>query len=350
MIEYMEDWFRLAVDHLPVGIIAIDRERRIQIFNSLLAKLTGLKVENVLGEPFLKLLDGQSAISNKLLQTLATGREYQSLKPEAVIPVNAVTNLVANIFAIKNKSDATVGAVAVFTPERRLQELEKTIIKVEKLAILGQLATEMIHEIRNPLTSISGLMQLLQQHLKGDPKEEYVNIMLAELKHLNSFITDFLLMARPGYCKPAQCSIDKLIKEVVTLVKCEASIRNLIINLEIKKDLPIINADGGQLKQVFLNITRNAFEALPVGGELFIQASSNRQQGVVRIVFKDTGTGIDKQTLANMFNPFFTTKESGTGLGMFISKKIIDNHGGQIEIQSEPENGTTVTVTLPVAS
>ncbi len=345
----MENWFRLAVDHLPVGVIAIDREGRVQVINRFLAKLTGLEVDNVLGEPFHKLLNGQSCISNKLLQTLATGRGYQSLKPESVIPVNTETDLVANIYAMKNKSGTTVGAVSVFTPERRLQELEKTIIKVEKLAILGQLTTEMIHEIRNPLTAVSGLMQLLQQHLKGTPKEEYVTIILAELTHLNSIITDFLLMARPGYCKPTKCSIDQLIKEVLTLVECEASIRNLIINLEIEKDLPIINADRGQLKQVFLNITRNAFEALPVGGKLFIEASSDRQQGFVLIVFRDTGTGIDKQTLANMFNPFFTTKERGTGLGMFISKKIIDNHSGQIEIQSEPGNGTTVTIMLPVA-
>lgn len=349
MAEFLHDWSRLAVDHLPVGIIAVDRESRIKIFNRLLAKLTGIEVEHVLGEPFTKLLDGQNSSSNKLLQTLATGREFQSLKPESVIPVNAKTNLVANISAINNKDGTRVGAIAVFTPERRLQELEKTIIKVEKLAILGQLATEMVHEIRNPLTAVSGLMQLLQQKLKGSPQEEYITIILAELKQLNSFVSDFLLMARPGYCKRAQCSINKLLKEVITLVECEASIRKLIINLEAEKDTPIVNADSGQLKQVFLNITRNAFDALPVGGELFIQSLKDKQQGIVRVVFRDTGIGMDKQTMANMFNPFFTTKNSGTGLGMFISKKIIDNHGGNIEIQSEPGRGATVTVVIPVA-
>lgn len=349
MVEFLHDWSRLAVDHLPVGIIAVDRESRIKIFNRLLAKLTGIEVEHVLGEPFTKLLDGQNSGSNRLLQTLATGREFQSLKPESVIPVNVKTNLVVNISAINNKDGIRVGAVAVFTPERRLQELEKTIIKVEKLAILGQLATEMVHEIRNPLTAVSGLVQLLQQKLKGSPQEEYITIILAELKQLNSFVSDFLLMARPGYCKRSQCSINKLLKEVITLVECEASIRKLIINLETAKDTLIVNADSGQLKQVFLNITRNAFDALPVGGELFIQSLKDKQQGIVRVVFKDTGIGMDKKTIANMFNPFFTTKDSGTGLGMFISKKIIDNHGGHIEIQSKPGRGATVTVVIPVA-
>ncbi len=349
MIEFLDDWSRLAVDHLPVGIIAIDREGRVRIFNRSLSKLTGLKDDHVLGKSFLKLLNGQRSSCNKLLQTLATGKEFKNLKPESVIPVNASSDFTANIYAIRNKGGATVGAMAMFTPERRQQELENTIVKVEKLAILGQLATEMIHEIRNPLTAISGFMQLLQQRLEGTPQEEYLTMMLAELKHINRFVSDFLLLARPGYCKRAQCSINQLIKEVASLVECEAVIRKLIINLETSEGMPLVNADGGQLKQAFLNITRNAFDSLSDGGEVFLRVSSDEQQGIVRVVIRDTGTGMDQQTLANMFDPFFTTKESGTGLGLFISKKIIDNHGGHIKIQTEPARGTTVTVLLPVA-
>lgn len=349
MVEFLEDWSRLAVDHLPVGIIAIDREGRVRIFNRSLSKLTGLKDDHVLGKPFLTLLNGQRSSFNKLLQTLATGKEFKSLTPESVIPVNASSDFMVNIYAIRDKGGVTVGAIAMFTPAGRQQELENTIVKVEKLAILGQLATEMIHEIRNPLTTVSGFMQLLQQHLEGSPQEEYLTIMLAELEHINRFVSDFLLLARPGYCKRAQCSINQLITEVAALVECEAVIRKLIINLETSADMPLVNADGGQLKQVFLNITRNAFDALPDGGEVFLRVSMDQQQGIVRVVIRDTGTGMDQQTLANMFNPFFTTKENGTGLGMFISKKIIDNHGGHIEIQSEPGKGTTVTVLLPVA-
>lgn len=349
MIEFLEDWSRLALDHLPVGIIAIDRESRVRIFNRSLSNLTGLKDDHVLGKSFLKLLNGQKPGFNKLLQTLATGKEFKSLNPASVIPVNASTDFMANIYAIRDKGGVTVGAMAVFTPARRQQELENTLVKVEKLAILGQLATEMIHEIRNPLTAVSGFMQLLQQHLDGSPKEEYLTIMSAELKHINRLVSDFLLLARPGYCKRAQCSINQLITEVVALVECEAVIRKLIISLETSEDIPLVNADGGQLKQAFLNITRNAFDALPDGGEVFLRVSGDEQQGIVRVVIRDTGTGMDEQTLGNMFNPFFTTKESGTGLGMFISKKIIDNHGGHIEIRSEPAKGTTVTVLLPVA-
>ncbi|NLI14276.1 two-component system sensor histidine kinase NtrB [Pelotomaculum propionicicum] len=349
MVESLDGWSHLALDHLPVAIIAIDREGRIRIFNRLLAKLTGIKGDHILGKSFLKLLNGQNPGFNKLLQTLATGKEFQNLKPEFVIPVNTSTDFLANIYAIKNKSGLTAGAMAIFTPERRLQELESTIVKVEKLAILGQLATEMIHEIRNPLTAVSGYLQLLQQHSEGSPKKEYLDIMSAELKRINKLVSDFLQLARPGYCKRAQCSINQLITEVVALVEGEAVIRKLAINLETSEDMPIVNADSGQLKQVFLNITRNAFEALPAGGELSLRVSKDRQQDIVRVVIRDTGKGMDKQTLANMFNPFFTTKDSGAGLGMFISKKIIDNHGGHIEIQSEPARGTTVTVLLPVA-
>ncbi len=349
MIESLDDWSYLAVDHLPIGIIAIDREGRVRIFNRLLAKLTGIKGDHLLGKSFLKLLNGQNPSFNKLLQTLATGREFQNLKPEFVFPVKTSTDYLANIYAIKNKSGLTAGAMALFTPERRLRELESTVVKVEKLAILGQLAAEMIHEIRNPLTAVSGYLQLLRQHSKGILKEDYLNIMSAELNHINRLVSDFLQLARPGYCKRAQCSINQLITEVVALLECEAVIRKLAINLETSVDMPIVNADSGQLKQVFLNITRNAFEALPAGGRLSLRVSKDRDKSIVRVVIQDTGNGMNKQTLENMFNPFFTTKDSSTGLGMFISKKIIDNHGGHIEIQSEPARGTTVTVLLPVA-
>lgn len=349
MVESLVDWLQLVFNHLPLGIITIDRKGHVRLFNHTLSMLTGYKEELVLGKPFPELINKQDSGYNKLLQTLATGKEFQNLKPESVILINASTDFRANTYVIKDKGGATVGAMALLEPAGRQQELENAIIKAEKLAILGQLATEMVHELRNPLTAISGFVQLLQQKIRRNSELEYLAIISDELKHLNRLISDFLLQAKPGYCNRTRCSINQLLTDVVALVECEASLRNLKINLETPEDPPPIKADSGQLKQVFLNIIRNAFDALLDEGQLFLQCSGNEQLGIVRIVIRDTGKGMDRQTMANMFKPFFTTKESGTGLGMFISKKIIDNHGGSIEIQSEPAKGTTITVTLPVA-
>jgi len=349
MVESLVYWLQLVFHHLPLGVIVIDRGGQVRLFNNRLSILSGYKEERVLGKPFLELINNQDSEYNKLLQTLATGKEYQNLMPESVIMLNSSTDFRANTYAIKDKSGATVGAMALLIPAGRQQELENAIIKAEKLAILGQLATEMIHELRNPLTAISGFVQLLQQKIRTNSELEYLDIISDELKRLNRLISDFLLQAKPGYCSRTQCSINKLLTDVAALVECEASLRNLKINLEIPEDPPPIKADSGQLRQVFLNIIRNSFDALPDEGQLFLQCSGDEQLGIVRIVIRDTGKGMDGQIMANMFKPFFTTKKNGTGLGMFISKKIIDNHGGSIDIQSEPAGGTTVTVTLPVA-
>lgn len=347
-MELAGEWSRLALDHLPVGLLVINRHKQIRIFNQVLSRLIGLSCEKVLGEPLLESLDDREANSNILLQTLATGKEFQNVKPEAVISVSCSVACLVNTYVVRNRTGITVGAMAVFSPAGRLQEMENAVVKAEKLAILGQLAAEMVHEIRNPLTAIGCFLQLLQKCLKGNPKEEYIPLMLDELNHANRLISDFLQLSKPGFSRRTRFSIIETINDVMMLVESEARLRQLDIEVDIKVDIPTIIGDKEQLKQVFINIIKNAFDALSDGGKILVQISWDKLEGFAQVSFRDTGVGIDEATITNMFNPFFTTKESGTGLGMFTSKKIIDNHGGSIKIQSEPGKGTTVVVLLPV--
>lgn len=349
MEELFEEWSCLALDHLPVGLLVINRDKKIRIFNQTLSKLLGLKSEKVLGKPFLEILGNREQDFNILLQTLATGREFQNVRPQAVITASCSAACLVNTYAVRNRIGITVGAMAMFSPAARLQEMENAVVKAEKLAILGQMAAGMVHEIRNPLTAVGCFLQLLQKYLKGNPKEEYIPVMLAELNHANRLITEFLQFAKPGYSRRTSCSIIEIIKDVVMLVESEALARQLEIEVNLNVNIPNIIVDSEQLKQVFINIMKNAFDALSEDGKIFVQTAWNELEGFAQVSFRDTGVGIDEDTIANMFNPFFTTKESGTGLGMFTSKKIIDNHGGRIDIQSEPGKGTTVVVLLPVA-
>lgn len=339
MAEIAEILPSLAIDQLVIGILMINREGQVCLFNQALAKMTGLNQHDVLGQSLYP--------PNKLLQTFATGREFQNLQPSTILPVMGLNNCTTSTHIVRGKSGVPVGAMAVFLPAGQQQELEEAVIKAEKLAILGQMAAEMAHEIRNPLTVINGFMTLLQEDLTGTPKEKYVSIIRDELKHVNNLISDFLQFSRPGYAKRTRCSIVQIITDVTMLVDNEASLRNLEIDLELAEDIPDILGDIEQLKQVFLNIFKNAFEALSSSGKIFLQASWNSNEKLVQVIIKDTGMGMDEHTMTSMFNPFFTTKENGTGLGMFIIKKIIENHGGRIEIQSEPGKGTMVTVLLP---
>jgi len=340
MVEIAEILPRLAIDQLVIGLLMINREGQICLFNQALARMTGLNQHEFLGQSLYH--------PNKLLQTFATSKEYQNVQPSTILPVMGLNNCAASTHIVRGKSGVPVGAMAVFIPAGRQQELEEAVVKAEKLAILGQMAAEMVHEIRNPLTVMDGLIKLLQPDLQGTAKEEYVAIILTELKHINHLITDFLQLSKPGYAKRSPCSITQVINEVILLVKNEALLRQLDLQLDLAKDIPNIFGDGEQLKQVFLNILKNAFEALSCDGQVYLQTYWNRPENLVQVIVRDTGVGMDEQTRISMFDPFFTTKENGTGLGMFIIKKIVDNHGGRIEIQSEPEKGTVVTVLLPV--
>lgn len=348
MKNSMGKWPQLALDYLPVGLLVINQEGQVQVFNRILSRLTGLTSQEVIGRPLQDFLNDSKIGFSKLLQTLSTGEEFSNLKSETVLPAIDSDTYMVDTYQITSENSNTIGAMAVFIQVGRQQELENAVVKAEKLAIIGQLAAVAVHEIKNPLTTINGFLQLLQKDLQGTPKEEYLNIMLSELKHVNRLISEFLQLSRPGYSQRTNCSIKQLIREVFILVESEASIRNLEIILDTATDIPPILADSEQLKQVFLNIIRNAFEALPPGGKLYLQTSSDEIQGLVQIIIKDTGAGMDNQTMESMFDPFYTTKESGTGLGMFISKKIVDNHGGRLEVQSEPAKGTVVTVLLPM--
>lgn len=331
-----------------MGLLAIDQKSQIHVFNQVLSRLTGFRADKILGRPLQEVTGNSNPNHNKLQKTLNTGREFYDLKPELVIPVINSNSYTVNTYVIRDSCGIITGAMAVFTPVGQQQELKNAVIKAEKLAILGQLAAGAVHEIKNPLTTINGFLQLLQKDLKGTPKEEYLRIMLDELKHINRLITEFLQLAKPGYSKRTGCNINQLVKEIFMLVKSEALIYNIDINLQTDDDIPNIYADGEQLKQVILNIIKNAFDALSPGEKIFIQTSWSKHEGIINILIRDTGSGMDRETISSMFDPFFTTKESGTGLGMFISKKIIDNHGGRIEVKSEKGHGTTVTVLLPV--
>ncbi|MDD3654950.1 MAG: ATP-binding protein [Desulfotomaculaceae bacterium] len=348
MIGLVEGWSSLALDHLPVGLLIIDREGFIRGINQVLTGLIGLKRDQVTGLPLEEIIGAGQTGSNKLLQTLASGREFQHLMPEDVVPGISSNDYSTSTHCVRDKSELIMGAMALFTPLGRQQELEKAVIKAEKLALLGQLATEMVHEIRNPLTTINGFLQLLQRDLKGTPGEEYINLMLTEMVRVNGLIKQFLQLSRPGYSKRKLYSLNELMNDIFLLVESEALHRKLDIRLVTAPDIPPILGDNEQLKQAFLNIIKNAFDALSVGGKLCMQTLWNNHEKFIQTIITDTGVGMDEQTIANMLHPFFTTKESGTGLGMLISKKIIDNHGGQINIQSEPGKGTTVTVLLPV--
>ena len=229
----------------------------------------------------------------------------------------------------------------------------------DRLAALGQMAAGLAHEIRNPLGSIKGAAQFLQPGQSADGSREstreFLDIIVEEVNRLNRIVSQFLDYARPYRGEQRQLDVPDVLKKTLSLIAKETEANGKVeIVTDFAERMPLVRADAEQLLQVFLNLSLNALQAMPQGGRLMISTALRRatRRGAAAAFlearFRDTGVGIPSNDIKNLFIPFFTTKEKGTGLGLPISQRIIENHGGTIEVRSQPGEGATFIVLLPI--
>jgi PAS domain S-box-containing protein len=228
--------------------------------------------------------------------------------------------------------------------------IEQKAYQNDSLAMLGKLSASIAHEIRNPLTAIRGFIQLLHPHLHQLGKQEYAKIILAEIDRANDIIHEFLTSSKPSVPQIGMIPVSALLKEVVLLTESEALMKGCQINLHPFQGDVMISGDVKQMKQVVLNLIRNAMEAVADRADNLlgkIEVGARREGSEVRIFISDNGKGMDIRTLDRLFSPFFTTKENGTGLGLSVSDRIIKNHGGCISVSSRVNEGTHFVISLP---
>lgn len=230
--------------------------------------------------------------------------------------------------------------------------IEENLRRAEKLSTLGEMAAVLAHEIRNPLGSIRGTAEILKDDYRpGDPKYEFIDIQIRETERLNRVVEDFLRMARPLPTEMVRCHLQAELETVVLLVTNDARERKIALVLEQAPVDVVVKGNGEKLRQAFLNIAINSLQASAAGGRLTISTSlcpADEASGMCEIRFCDSGKGIDSESLARIFEPFYTTKPDGTGLGLVITKKIIEGHGGTLHVESVVGVGTTVLIRLPV--
>ncbi|WP_162596020.1 ATP-binding protein [Bacillus sp. CGMCC 1.16541] len=235
--------------------------------------------------------------------------------------------------------------------EKALQEIREAAIKNDNLATVGKLAASIAHEIRNPLTTVKGFIQLLKPHLVAMGKEEYANIAIDEIDRANDIIYEFLNASKPSPPMKQTISLSKLLNDIVLLYEGEAIMNNCLLSYESTKHDVLISVDVKQIKQVLLNVIKNAIDA--------ILESHNKQHGQVMlytiqhdrhvtIYIQDNGKGMSEEVIQKLFMPFFTTKAKGTGIGLSVCAKIIEAHEGEIEVESVDGKGSTFKITLPL--
>lgn len=260
-----------------------------------------------------------------------------------------ITNLQQEVIDIETTGVAInyQGKPAILTIVRDItaikSQTDELIRKSDKLSLVGQLAAGIAHEIRNPLTSLRGFIQLLQY--KSEDNKEYCDIMLSELDRINLIVGEFLILAKPHMVQFNDKDINQIIRHVLTLIGTQAIINNIHLDHKLANELPTISCEENQLKQVIINLIKNAIEAMPKGGTITVETGVHDEEHLfIRIT--DEGHGIPKEMLDKLGEPFYTTKDHGTGLGLMVCYKIIENHLGELMVQSEVNQGTTFEIIL----
>lgn len=229
---------------------------------------------------------------------------------------------------------------------RDITEQKKTelfLIRNEKLAVAGQLAAGVAHEIRNPLTALKGFVQLL---MRQGGNKTYLEVMENELSRIEMIVGELLVLAKPQVFQKKRYDLMKLIGQVVTLLEVQAQLNNIEMHLTHDQTPIFLECAETQLKQVLVNLIKNAFEAMPNGGKLDIEVQADDEK--VRISVRDNGVGLSEEQLERVGEPFFTTKELGTGLGLMMCKRIMEQHDGTLEMESQLGQGTSVHLYLPI--
>lgn len=269
-----------------------------------------------------------------------------------------------NLYSDRKITDEQVDALVTFANQAGLaienasmyerlkqskKELEEQLLQSTKLAALGQLSAGIAHELRNPLTSIKVLINSIVERIgqKGSIRED-VDVIESEIERMNGIIKQFLDFSRPGLLCISNIDVNNILKGTLNLMSYELKEQNISVSKVFSEKVPEIKADGEKLKQVFLNIILNAIQAMPDGGKLLLKTAVD--DGYVIVTIDDTGRGIPGDVKKKLFEPFFTTREEGLGLGLCITKRIVENHKGSIKIDSEVGKGTKVTIKLWIES
>ena len=251
---------------------------------------------------------------------------------------------VLNPIRINGETVEVIGTTIDITKEKIR---EKQAQQMEKLSVVGELAAGIAHEIRNPLTSLKGFAKIVKESVTDQKLIPYLDIMLDEMERINQIVNEFMFIAKPKENVRFQyTNINKLLRDCIQFMGPQANLKS--INIELEAEVQInLNCDGNQIKQVLINILQNAIEATENNGHFIGVSLEEMSAESVMITVSDKGCGISESRFNRLFEPFYSTKEKGTGLGLLTCKRIIDLHQGSINIESQPGEGTTIRIVLP---
>jgi PAS domain S-box-containing protein len=353
-LEDVKNFTESIIQSIGSGIIITEMDDTITYMNRAGERMLGYSKDELIGKSFsiFALREKQSIVYSLLNNPddLDTRKEgWMKRKDHIEFPVGFTIN---NHLSVRGEM---IGKIVIFRDLTNLSKIQEEILRMDRLASLGKLASGIAHELRNPLAGIKTTAQALGEELsRDDSRREYLNRITKEIDRLNELLKTFFSFAKPQKLNPVHCNIKDIINEIIPFLIKEIAEKGIRFVENYHPQLAKIEVDKNQMYQVFLNLFLNAIQAMPHGGELKIEVSpamasslNGAKKNFSKILVSDTGSGIPTNILQKIFDPFFTTKPRGIGLGLSITYQIIKKHGGTIKVESQLGRGTSFVINLP---
>lgn len=345
---------RSIIESVDTGILTMNLQKNIKSFNRAAEVITGYSLSEIINRNIEEILPDYSRLHTTVDETNETNIKSMTKRSELMIKSKGGGKLAVgcSISSLMDHRGKHIGEILIFQDLSDIKAMENAVEKNRRLAFVGEMAAGLAHEMRNPMASISGSIQLLKRDLMlSEADERLMQIILRGKDQLENFIKDFLLMARPAAGVRDVCHINSIVEDVIEAVHYIPEWDDRYV---IKMDMPVdirIHANKTEIRQVVWNLVINAVQAMPDGGKIDISAGIIKSDGSddkMEIRIRDNGTGISDEDRLMVFEPFYTTKERGTGLGLAIVTRIVERYKGNIAIESNNGNGTLFIVSLPL--
>lgn len=340
---------RRVLESMAVGVVVVDSQGLVRLVNPAGERLLGCREEEVLDKGVEDLLGHGAAIVRDSIQRdmVYAHEEIHVARPGVeAVPVEM------SVSPLRCGKAGVSGAAVTLSDLRPLKEREEERRKLDRASLLAEVSGVVAHEIRNPLAGMgAGIQHLMTKFEEGDSRHEALQRVLKEGERVNAIIEDILLITRPPHLDLAPCDVAEVLTDSLNGWNAQARTRGVELRQYLRPGLPPVKADRERLGHALTRLLSNALEAMPNGGdlEILVTGPATGEAGYVDVEIRDTGVGIKQEDLDKVFEPFYSTKTRGTGLGLTIAKRIIDEHGGEIDLESEEGGGTKVVVRLPLA-
>ena len=341
-----EGYLKLFFENAKESIAVFDLGNRVIAVNPAFENLYGWKKSECIGHtiPLVPPEDIESA--NDRFRRMLNGESFHLLETKDMKKDGTIFDAEISLAPIHDNNGKIIATSVITRDISYKKEAEQMRIQSERLKMAGEIAAGVAHEIRNPLTVISGFVQMMN-NIENSPYSYYVNLIDSEINRVNLIISEFLELSKPNSINKINFKVDQVVSDISTLYKPELQIRNILLTENLHaKDL-IISGDLNQIKQVLINLIKNAVEAIEKDGRITISTDTT-PDGYCSINIVDSGAGMKEEVIKHIFEPFYTTKANGTGLGMIITEKIIREHNGCIKIESTVGVGTEITIHFPI--